>query len=208
MERANEMPMTRSASTPRLRLILLWYVLVILLVAVSERPWSHRWSGELAWIAGLVLIAAAALGRIWCSAFIAGHKDEQLVTWGPYSLCRHPLYALSMLAGVGIGLASRSMILLLSTVVLLVVLHVRAARREDRLMLARHGEAFRSYAARVPSFLPRRWRADTPASAAVNVDLFWKSFLDAGSLFALYAAISTCDVLQRGLHWPAAFRLW
>ncbi len=208
MESANEMPMTRSASTPRLRLILLWYVLVILLVAVSERPWSHRWSGELAWLAGLLLIAAAALGRIWCSAFIAGHKDEQLVTWGPYSLCRHPLYALSMLAGVGIGLATRSVILLLSTVLLVVVLHVRAAHREDRLLLARHGDAFRRYAAQVPSLLPRRWRADTPASATVNFGLFWKSFLDAGSLFALYAAISVCDVLQRALHWPAAFVLW
>lgn len=200
--------MTRSASTPRLRLTVFWYVLVIVLVAASERPLSHRLSGQLAGIAGLLLIAAAALGRIWCSAFIAGHKDEQLVTWGPYSLCRHPLYALSMLAGVGVGLASRSVTLLASTVLLIVLLHVSAARREDRLLLDRHGEAFRHYAAQVPSFLPRRWRASSKTEIAVNVELFWKSFLDAASLFLLYAAITACSVMQWALHWPTAFVLW
>ncbi len=200
--------MTRSASTPRLRLILLWYLLVIVLVAASERPWAHHWSGELARVLGLMLVAAGALGRIWCSAFIAGYKDQQLVTRGPYSLCRNPLYALSMLAGLGIGLASGSVTLLAVTAVLLAVLHVRAAGDEERVLLQRHGEAFRHYCEQVPRFLPRRWRAEVLPSASVNFGVFRKSFLDAGSLFVLFAAISTCDVLRRTLHWPAAFVLW
>ncbi|HZF25382.1 MAG TPA: isoprenylcysteine carboxylmethyltransferase family protein [Steroidobacteraceae bacterium] len=200
--------MTRSASTPRLRLILLWYLLVMVLVAVSERPWGRHWSGELAAMLGLLLIAAAALGRIWCSVFIAGYKDEELVTVGPYSLCRNPLYGLSMLAGLGIGLASRSVILLIATIAVLALLHFRAARDEERALLARHRAAFQRYCERVPRFLPRHWRSDTTPRAAVNVDVFWKSFLDAGSLFSLYAAVVACDVLQRAFHWPAAFVLW
>jgi protein-S-isoprenylcysteine O-methyltransferase Ste14 len=200
--------MTRSASTPRLRLILLWYLLVIVLVAVSERPWTHHWSGEVARVLGLVLVAAGALGRIWCSAFIAGYKDEQLVTWGPYSLCRNPLYAWSILAGIGIGLASGSVTLLAATVVVLAVLHARAIRDEERALLERYGEAFRRYCALVPRFLPRRWRAEVQPSANVNFGVFRKSFLDAGSLFVLFAAISTCDVLRRTFHWPAALVLW
>jgi protein-S-isoprenylcysteine O-methyltransferase Ste14 len=200
--------MTRSASTPRLRLILLWYLLVIVLVAVSERPWTHHWSGEVARVLGLVLVAAGALGRIWCSAFIAGYKDEQLVTGGPYSLCRNPLYAWSMLAGIGIGLASGSVTLLAATVVVLAVLHLRAIRDEERALLERYGEAFRRYCAQVPRFLPRRWRAEVPSNANVNFGVFRKSFLDAGSLFVLFAAISTCDVLRRTFHWPAALVLW
>jgi protein-S-isoprenylcysteine O-methyltransferase Ste14 len=200
--------MTRSASTPRLRLILLWYLLVIVLVAVSERPWTHHWSGEVARVLGLVLVAAGALGRIWCSAFIAGYKDEQLVTWGPYSLCRNPLYAWSMLAGIGIGLASSSVTLLAATVLVLAVLHLRAIRDEERALLERYGEAFRRYCVQVPRFLPRRWRTQVPPNANVNFGVFRKSFLDAGSLFALFAAISTCDVLRRTFHWPAALVLW
>ena len=200
--------MTRSASTPRLRLVLLWYLLVIVLVAVSDRPLTRHWSGELARILGLLLVAAAALGRIWCSAFIAGYKDEQLVTWGPYSLCRNPLYALSMLAGVGLGLASGSATLLATTLVVLAVLHVRAAHSEERILLQRHGETFQRYCAQVPRFLPRRWQTEILASASVNFGVFRKSFLDAGSLFVLFALISTCDVLRQAFHWPAAFVLW
>lgn len=200
--------MTSSASTARLRFILLWYLLVILLVAVSERPWTLHWSGELARALGLMLVAAGALGRIWCSAFIAGYKDEQLVTWGPYSLCRHPLYVLSMLAGIGIGFVSGSVTLLAATVVLLAVLHLRAVHDEERALLERHGETFRRYCEQVPRFLPRRWRAEMPPSASVNFSVFRKSFFDAGSLFVLVAAINSVDVLRQAFQWPAVFVLW
>jgi protein-S-isoprenylcysteine O-methyltransferase Ste14 len=200
--------MTRSPSTPRLRLTLLWYLLVIVLVAISERPWSRHWSGQWAALAGLLLVAVAALGRIWCSVFIAGRKDEELVTAGPYSLCRNPLYGLSMLAGVGIGLASRSVILLTVTIALLALLHLQAVRDEEPALLARHGEAFQSYCAQVPRFLPRHWRATMPPAMTVNVAVLWKAFLDAASLLALYGAIVACDMLQRAMHWPAALTLW
>jgi protein-S-isoprenylcysteine O-methyltransferase Ste14 len=199
--------MTRSASTPRLRLILVWYLAMIALVAASERPWSQHWSADLARIVGLLLVATAALGRIWCSAFIAGYKDEQLVTSGPYSLCRNPLYLLSMIGGIGIGLASASVTLLLLTFALLAALHLQATYAEEHMMLARHGEAFRRYSAEVPRFLPRKWHAETPPSSAVNFRVFRKSFLDAGSLFVLFAAICACDVLRQVLHWPAVFIL-
>ena len=99
--------MTASTSTSRLRMTLAWYVIVLVLVAISERPWSQLPSGEVARIAGLLLMAGAALGRVWTSAFIAGSKDERLVTTGPYARCRHPLYALSLLGGIGVGLAAR-----------------------------------------------------------------------------------------------------
>jgi protein-S-isoprenylcysteine O-methyltransferase Ste14 len=199
--------MTRSPSTPRLRLTLLWYLLVIVLVAISERPWSAHWSGQWAALAGLLLVAVAALGRIWCSVFIAGHKDEELVTIGPYSLCRNPLYGLSMLAGVGIGLASRSVILLAVTIALLALLHVRAVRDEEQVLFARHGEAFQRYCAQVPRFLPRHWRATTTVTS-VNVVILWKAFLDAASFLVLYAAIVGADLLQRAMHWPVALTLW
>ena len=41
-------------------------------------------------IAGFLCVALACLGRIWCSVFIAGHKDEMLVTTGPYARLPSP----------------------------------------------------------------------------------------------------------------------
>ena len=95
--------MTSSPSTPRLRITLALFVVVLALVAVSERRWATGLAGEALHLAGLACIAGAALGRVWSSVFIAGYKDASLVRSGPYAALRHPLYALSLLAAVGVG---------------------------------------------------------------------------------------------------------
>ncbi len=200
--------MTPSISTPRLRITLAWYAIVLLLVAVTERPWTQHWSGELARVLGLLLMAGAALGRVWTSAFIAGYKDERLVSAGPYSLCRHPLYALSLVGGVGVGLASRSAVILLITVALLALLHLRAIHVEEQALRRQHGEAFRSYCVQVPRLLPRVLKAHTPHEATINLSLYWKAFLDAGSFIALYAAIAALDGLRAAGRLPTVFVLW
>jgi protein-S-isoprenylcysteine O-methyltransferase Ste14 len=98
--------MTVSASTPRIRITQVWYGIVLVLVAVSERSGFDGYGGYWAGVAGFLLMMTAVLCRVWTSAHIAGHKDAQLITFGPYSVCRHPLYAFSLVGGLGIGLAS------------------------------------------------------------------------------------------------------
>jgi protein-S-isoprenylcysteine O-methyltransferase Ste14 len=41
------------------------------------------------------LAAMIASHRLWCSLYISGYKNSQLITSGPYSLCRNPLYFFS-----------------------------------------------------------------------------------------------------------------
>lgn len=200
--------MTTSVSTPRLRMTLAWYAIVLLLVAVSERPWSHHWSSDFASVAGLLLMAGAALGRVWTSAFIAGSKDERLVTLGPYSLCRHPLYAWSLVGGLGVGLASRSVVLLALTLILLAALHARAIRDEERLLGDRFPDAFRRYREEVPCLIPRTLRSHEPLEVRLGAAVYWKAFLDAGSFIALYAAIAVLDGLHAAAVLPAWFVLW
>ncbi len=154
--------MTVSASTPRLRLTLAWYVALIVLVAISARPCASGWLGGLADVAGFLLIAGAALGRIWTSLYIAGLKDAQLVTSGPYAACRNPLYFFSLVGGIGIGLVTGSLILTSATLVVLFVLYAQAMRAEERFLADRHGEEFRRYCASVPRLLPS-WKRDGAA---------------------------------------------
>ena len=108
--------MTRSASTPRLRLTLLYFV--ALLVATALCAPRHP-PGALLQAAALLLVAGACLGRIWCSVFIAGRKDAAIVTHGPYALCRHPLYSLSFVGGIGLALATGSFTLVAATAIVL-----------------------------------------------------------------------------------------
>jgi protein-S-isoprenylcysteine O-methyltransferase Ste14 len=200
--------MTTSSSTPRLRITLGWYLIVLLFVAVSERPWTLHWSGQAASIAGLLLMAGAALGRLWTSAFIAGSKDERLVTTGPYSLCRHPLYALSIVGGTGVGLASRSAAILVLTLALLLSLHLRAIRHEESMLAARFPDDFRRYRETVPRLIPRGLRASAPPEVRINVALYRKAFLDAGSFIVLYAALAALDGLHAARVVPSLIVLW
>jgi len=188
--------MSRSPSTPRLRITIALLVAVLVLVAVSERGWATGLAGEALQLAGLAGIACAALGRVWTSVFIAGRKDEALVRAGPYSALRHPLYGLSLLAALGIGLATRSLAITLTLVAVLGAIHAAAARREEAVLEARHGAAFEDYRRSVRAFWPRGSSYEVPERLEVRPRVLWKAFLDAGSLLGYYVLLRLADVLQ------------
>jgi protein-S-isoprenylcysteine O-methyltransferase Ste14 len=167
-----------------------------LLVAVAERPTFSAAAGEVAGFAGFVLVTVAALGRLWTSLFIAGRKDATLVQAGPYAACRHPLYALSLIAMLGIGLATRSLVLLLALLLLASVLHLRAMRVEDALLEATHGDAARRYRAQVPALLPDLSRYSVPETLSIQPRVVWKAVLDAASLLLAFALVQAAHALQ------------
>jgi len=190
--------MPASQSTPRLRLTAWLLIAALALVAVSERSLCGGLAGELMQLAGLALIACAALGRIWTSTFIAGFKDTSLVQQGPYSALRHPLYALSLLAMLGVGLATRSIAITVMLVIAFVAIYLRSARREDAFLAQAHGKAHEEYGHRLRAFWPDFREYRVPESIEVRPRIFWKAFLDAGSLLGLYVLIRLADLMQVG----------
>jgi protein-S-isoprenylcysteine O-methyltransferase Ste14 len=181
--------MTISASTPRLRATLLWYLALLGLTAVTRAVPLHPAIATALDATGLLLVAVACLGRIWCSVFIAGRKDVELVTLGPYALCRHPLYTLSMIGGLGLGLATHSLVLTAATMLVLGTLFARAAAAEDRFLAARFDERFEAYRTATPRFWPRRWRQSLPTSVPVRPAILWKAFVDAGAFLLLFVSV-------------------
>jgi len=199
--------MPTSRSTPRLRLTIALLAGLVTVVAVTERPLASGLAGEALDLAGLACIVLAALGRLWTSLFIAGFKDAQLVRRGPYAVSRHPLYALSMVAMLGAGLASRSLALAGVTVLVFGALYAAAARSEDSWLEGAHGADFERYRSEVPAFLPRGTPIATPDSLEVRPRVLARAFLDAGSLFGLYALLRVADVLQRADLTPTLLSL-
>lgn len=189
--------MRRSASTARLQLTHAWYAALVPLAALAGPPaLASRALDRLLGAAALLLVALACLGRIWCSAFIAGHKDVRLVTAGPYALCRHPLYVLSFLGGLGLGLATRSIVLTAVTALLLAGLFARAARAEERLLAVAHPQQFARYAGSTPRWWPRFAHQPLPEAIELRPRVYWKAFLDAGSFVLLYLLIEGARVLR------------
>jgi protein-S-isoprenylcysteine O-methyltransferase Ste14 len=183
--------MTDSASTPRLRATFAIYVALVAATAIIGPHSVPAGWHYLAGIIGFVCVALACLGRIWCSLFIAGHKDEKLITFGPYALCRHPLYALSILGAFGLGLTSRSPLLCVAVVVLVAALLVYAASCEEQFLADSFPEDFTAYVAATPSkWWPRSAARAMPDRLDVRPAVFWKSLVDAGSFFLLYLLVA------------------
>jgi len=199
--------MSTSRSTFRLRMTAVLLMATLAVVVVSERSLVTGLAGELTQLVGLACIVCAALGRVWTSAFIAGFKDASLVRSGPYSALRHPLYVLSLLAMLGVGLASRSVAITVSLLAVFGAIYVAAARSEDAFLARAHGAPFDTFRREVPAFLPHWSAYVVPETLEVRPRVFWKAFLDAGSLLGLYALVRLADQLQRAGITPTWFTL-
>lgn len=80
--------------------------------------------------------------------------DHQLVTSGPYSRIRHPVFAaLLCLLLATVTLVTRPWAALLATAVYMFGTEIRI-RAEDGLLERRFGQRFLNYKARVPAYLP------------------------------------------------------
>ena len=112
----------------------------------------------------------AAIGAIglWLRAYAAGylHKQKVLTVTGPYAYTRNPLYLGSAILALGAGVATRSWISAGILVVYFAIVYSVVMRREERELLAQHGEAFHVYATAVPLFLPKITAANVSGASA------------------------------------------
>jgi protein-S-isoprenylcysteine O-methyltransferase Ste14 len=182
--------MTDSASTPRLRITFAIYLALIATASVVGPDQVAGWQYYAMGIAGFICVSLACLGRIWCSVFIAGHKDADLVTTGPYARCRHPLYACSIIGALGLGLTTKSWLLCVVTVLLITALVVYAASCEEQFLADSFPDQFKAYVAATPNMWWPGRAAALPGNLDVRPVVFWKAFLDAGSFFALWLLVA------------------
>lgn len=102
------------------------------------------------WFVG---VAVRTLGRQWTYAarLIEGHK---LITEGPYSIVRNPIYTGMFGMLIATGLACEHWITLLIAIPLFVTGLVIRVRSEENLLRSAFGEEFERYAKRVPAVIP------------------------------------------------------
>jgi protein-S-isoprenylcysteine O-methyltransferase Ste14 len=120
---------------------------------VRPDTWPYYVLKLLAWL----LFAAGALLRWWSTLYVAGKKSRSLISEGPYSITRNPIYLGTLLLTLSVAVLSQS--LFLSVAVILVgTLYVElTVRDEERTLWTIHKDTFRDYCERVPRFFPN-WR--------------------------------------------------
>jgi protein-S-isoprenylcysteine O-methyltransferase Ste14 len=122
--------------------------------AVPLPAWL-RWAGvSLGLCAGLLLTwTFRNLGRNLTDTVVT-RKAHTLVVTGPYRWVRHPFYSAAALASIAGSLMTANAFIFVASGCVVLLLVIRT-RREEQNLLARFGDAYRTYMQRTGRFVPR-----------------------------------------------------
>jgi protein-S-isoprenylcysteine O-methyltransferase Ste14 len=150
-------------------------------VYVEDGFWDTTWE-----VVSFLILLIAAFGRVWTSAFISGRKDHELVTDGPYSATRNPLYFFSFLGYVGAGLAFEKLTVAFACAIIFVLSHWPTIMAEEKKLRAKYGERYNEYARTVPRFWPRIGHLKLLDSVTFSPKIFNRAVLDCGLIMSTY----------------------
>lgn len=116
-------------------------------------PWI-RWVGV-----GLGILMMAFI--IWVGQTLGKHVSGQLelrtnhtlITTGPYSRVRHPMYTIYLIFNIAMLLVSANWLLILITLIGLILLYWRI-KAEEQMLLDQFGDEYRVYMQNTGRFLP------------------------------------------------------
>ncbi len=153
---------------------------VIGVLAVTTSAWPKDGAMHIVMVnLGFVLLLVCAFGRLWASLYIEGFKNARLITVGPYSLVRNPLYVFSLCGALGIGLSAGSLIITGLLCIPFLVWFPLMVIEEERVLAARHPEEWAAYAASTPRFIPALRAPVVPEAYTVNARRVGRAFTDA-----------------------------
>ncbi len=153
-------------------------------------------------------MGVGVLGRIWCLVCIAGFKNEELVTDGPYSLCRNPLYLFSLLATLGVGLGSCTLAFPAIAILGFAIWYPGVIAFEARNLAQRHGDAYRSYVAKTPALLPLSGNFHEENEHTVRSVSFRRGLFDTAWFFVLFTVMYLFQQMHQNGYLPIWCRLY
>ncbi|MCB1530464.1 MAG: isoprenylcysteine carboxylmethyltransferase family protein [Rhodospirillales bacterium] len=146
--------------------------------------------------AGYVLVAFCALGRLYSTAFLGGFKNEKLITYGAFSICRNPLYFFSLLGMTGVALISAHLAIIIVMPLTFLVLYHFLILREEAFLKETFGQAYLDYMDSTPRLFPNFRLYKAPHKVEVAPKYLKKAFLDAIWWFAAYPLFEFAEFLQ------------
>lgn len=194
----------------RIRLSWLFLLAIVTLYLTSRSAWETRCDAvaETLFVVGLLLAGIGAMGRIWCSAYIAGYKNGSLVMDGPYSVCRNPLYFFSFVGSIGVALATETVTIPLLIAAAFAIYYPSVIRGEERYLLAEHGEDFAKYMKKVPRFFPSMRLLAEKEAATVHLVIFRKHILSAIWFVWLPAFMECVEYLHESQLFPSYLSIY
>jgi protein-S-isoprenylcysteine O-methyltransferase Ste14 len=193
----------------------LWFVFALIAPMVL---FTHSvWEGvvvvgldvhEMIEILGLVMIGLAILGRVWSTLYIGGRKSSEVVTTGPYSISRNPLYLFSIIGAAGMGAQTGSLVVVLTSIVASLTVFAVTIRREEAFLSKTFGAPFRDYLASVPRLWPTLSLYHEGDVLSVYPRRLFATLGDSSLFFLAFPAFEIIERLQEAGLLPVLARVW
>jgi protein-S-isoprenylcysteine O-methyltransferase Ste14 len=161
----------------------LFLLLLPYVVGVVGARWDSRlgipsyWFGLVNILSGGAVLAAGVFFAMWSigDQLTRGRgtplpmmPTQELLTQGPFRLCRNPMTLGTILMYSGLAIAAGTTMGLAFVFVLALLLMLYLKRMEEPELAERFGEAYLAYKREVPFMLPRLWRRGGNGGGARN----------------------------------------
>jgi hypothetical protein len=156
---------------------------------------------------GLFLLTICSIGRLWALLYISGHKKLELITEGPYSIMRHPLYVFSLIGAIGIGLTSENILVLAALLIFYLSYYPLTIFVEEKKLVDKFGQAYLDYTKRTPRFLPKLSLYKSSPQIVVNADVFLKSVAIGMWFIWIFIALDFIEAFQENGFIPVFLRV-
>lgn len=170
---------------------------------VRPNSWLDLAIDALAWG---VFFTGAGL-RFWATLHIGGRKSDIVVSEGPYSLCRHPLYFGSILLVLSGALFLKSVLFACALALLATAYFRFTIPAEEDFLLARLGEPYRQYSRRVNRLWPSFRHFHTPSRMTVDVHSLYVECARAARWLWLPLLGELVGRVREANWWPHLFRV-
>lgn len=177
----------------------LWLVAATFVAAffTVAPAWPGEGTGEeTIEVAGFLCIAIAVVGRTWCTLYIGGRKKRELVTDGPYSLSRNPLYVFSVVGALGIGMTSGSFIMGALLAAAAGAILDSVIRREEAYLSEQFPGTYVAYKRSVPRWLSVHARWHDADSMEIRPRLVLTTFRDASVMLLALPVAEGIEMLR------------
>jgi protein-S-isoprenylcysteine O-methyltransferase Ste14 len=178
---------SRFLSFKKLRFFFAWPFAMAVAVLAEAKPWGF--------VAGLPLIAAGELLRIWSQGSIT--KSVRLSVSGPYAHTRNPLYLANGLLGAGFLLLFLNGWLLVMYGVGFFWLYRGTIRDEEDFLGKQFGSSYQDYREHVPRFIPS-WQRYAGAHAQ---PFDWQLVAKHGEPITFLTVFALLDALYLRMAW-------
>lgn len=171
-------------------------VLIVLLMISEPMLEKGSFLREFLFWLGYVMVIAGAFGRVYCSAFIGGRKNDEVVRAGMFSVVRNPLYVFSFIAMVGVGLQSGMLLVTAILIISFVLYYPVVVAKEEGFLENKFGGDYIKYKQEVPRWIPNLKLWNEPEQIDAKPKFIRHTILDAAIFFLPLPCFAIISSLQ------------